>query len=248
MVSLQALTLAVLLLNGALLSGFLLASLTSSGASFSRRIRMLRRMVFVGLAAVAILAAGRAFSALYWLIPVANFLLFGVGAFVLWRTPKQPSKWTDPASLENYVSRLETELAERRKIERELAFMASIAERDPNCVIQMSGSGDLGYRNPAAEQTFPDLRTLGNRHPIFAGVSDVMAIIHSEGKTQFRRPVRYAERVYEQQITWSAETQKLGLYMTDVTEWKRLDQLKTDLLNTVSHEFRTPLSSILAAV
>jgi signal transduction histidine kinase len=248
MVSTLTLTFALLLINSALLLGFLCLAFLPVNLSFAKRVRLLRWILLFGLLVLAAASPLRHFAEAQAAVACLGVFVLGMTALLICRTPQATKKQRDPVWLEGYVTKLESELTERRGIERELAFMASIAERDPNCVIELGALGELGYRNPAADSTFPDLKTLGSRHPIFAGFSDVMELIHREGKTTFRRPVRYADRVYEQQITWSAESQKLGLYMTDVTEWKRLDQLKTDLLNTVSHEFRTPLSSILAAV
>jgi NtrC-family two-component system sensor histidine kinase KinB len=46
------------------------------------------------------------------------------------------------------------------------------------------------------------------------------------------------------------ERQLVGvtLMLTDVTRWRHLDEVKTDLISTVSHELKTPLTSIRLAV
>jgi signal transduction histidine kinase len=248
MVTVEILNSAALLFSSALLMGLLFVFFTPAKLSFAKRLSLLRRLWFGTAAVVILLVLARQTAALR-LLAFASSVTTLAGATLLFaRKPSKTSTRRDALWLEDYVRRLENELAERGQVERELAFMASIAERDPNCVIQLGPNGELGYRNPATDESFPDLRAAGIRHPILAGLGEVMELIRRDGKTQFRRPVRYGERVYEQQITWSVGTQKLGLYMTDVTEWKRLDQLKTELMNTVSHEFRTPLSSILAGV
>jgi signal transduction histidine kinase len=38
------------------------------------------------------------------------------------------------------------------------------------------------------------------------------------------------------------------LMLTDVTRWRHLDEVKTDLISTVSHELKTPLTSIRLAI
>ncbi|MGL4847747.1 MAG: ATP-binding protein [Clostridium sp.] len=49
---------------------------------------------------------------------------------------------------------------------------------------------------------------------------------------------------------WFNGCQNIGtvILMHDITKFKELDKMKTDLLNTISHEFRTPLTSISMAV
>src|SRR5262249_45069118 len=91
----------------------------------------------------------------------------------------------------------------------------------------------------------PDLDAQGVRHPALAGLPEVVRLLQRDKKSVFRRPFPDGERVYEQQITWSPISRRISLYMTDITEWKRLNQLKTELLNTVSHEFRSPLTSLI---
>jgi signal transduction histidine kinase len=46
------------------------------------------------------------------------------------------------------------------------------------------------------------------------------------------------------------ERQLVGvtLMLTDVTRWRHLDEVKTDLISTVSHELKTPLTSIRLAI
>ncbi|MGL4874933.1 MAG: ATP-binding protein [Clostridium sp.] len=49
---------------------------------------------------------------------------------------------------------------------------------------------------------------------------------------------------------WFNKNENIGtvVLMHDITKFKELDKMKTDLLNTISHEFRTPLTSISMAV
>ena len=238
--------LALLLMDAVLLTGFLYVIFAPQALSFARRTRILRYSflagAFLGISVLPFAGAAR-------LIPgalAANALLILVMGILLARKASPHRRRQDPTWLQQYIQRLETEMRNRSDIERELAFIAGVAERDPNSIIEISVDGTLGYRDPAAVKTFPDLDILKTNHPVLAGLHDAAGILRRDGKESLRRPFRYGDRVFEQQITWSRQADRLCLYMTDVTEWKRLDQMKTELLNTVSHEFRTPLSGILA--
>ena len=68
------------------------------------------------------------------------------------------------------AKKLETEFADRRKIEQELAHLASFAEQDPTAIIEMDRRGALRYLNPAAEQASRRLAVQGKDPPHFRGI------------------------------------------------------------------------------
>ncbi len=146
------------------------------------------------------------------------------------------------------TEKMEAEFAERRKIERELAHLASFAEMDPNIIIETDMTGNVLYRNIVAQEEFPDLETRGREHPLLDGLKAVVEVFRNEKKSLLSRLLKVGERVFRQQITLIDQGARLRIYVTDVTELKRLDQLKTEFVNTVSHELRTPLTGLQASV
>jgi len=60
--------------------------------------------------------------------------------------------------------------------------------------------------------------------------------------------LKIGEKIYDQQISLLDGGPRVRLYFRDITELKRLDQLKTDFVNMVSHELRSPLTTIKASV
>ena len=63
--------------------------------------------------------------------------------------------------LQGLTNKFETEFAQRRQIERELAHLASFAEMDPNCILETDLEGKILYRNIVAQAEFPDLEVRG---------------------------------------------------------------------------------------
>jgi len=158
--------------------------------------------------------------------------------------PRRPSYET----LEKMILKLEADLADRRAIERELAHLASYSEMAPSPIIETDVHQKIHYVNPAAQQEFPGIEATGFAHPVFDGLPAVLTALKNEEQTLITRPLKIGEKIYDQQISLLDGGPRVRLYFRDITELKRLDQLKTDFVNMVSHELRSPLTTIKASV
>src|ERR1700704_1689371 len=103
-----------------------------------------------------------------------------------WRRSRRPSA----EALQRLTDKFEDEFAERRKIEQELAHLASFAEMDPNFVLETDLEGHVIYQNIVAQEEFPDLRTMGPKHPLLEGLGAVSQVFRNEQKTLLSRPVK----------------------------------------------------------
>lgn len=137
-----------------------------------------------------------------------------------------------------------TDITERKQAERELARLASFAEQNPNPIIELDPTGHVTYLNAAAAQQFPDLSSLGPRHPFLQGLGSVVSALQGGRETLFVREVTLGTRVYEQHLSHLQEDGRLRIYMADITERKHVERLKDEFMNTVSHELRTPLATL----
>ncbi len=167
-------------------------------------------------------------------------------AFHLRRRLKQMTR--EKLTFDKMNAKLEADLADRRQIERELAHMASFADMAPNPIVEINPDGSVGYQNPAAEKDFPTLLEEAATHPLFEGLSAAVELLTREKRELMTRPLRVGQRVYDQQISLLNGGPRVRLYMSDITELKRLDQLKSDFVNMVSHELRTPLTTMGASI
>lgn len=157
---------------------------------------------------------------------------------------KEPSR----EDLEKLADKFAEEMAERRLIERELAHMASFAEMAPDPMIETDTDRTIRYCNPAAMHEFPELEKAGWSHPAFEGLTELLEMMRREEKVLLKRPIKIGERIFDQQVALLDGGPRVRLYFRDITELKRLDQLKTDFVNMVSHELRSPLTTIQASV
>ncbi|MBI4126944.1 MAG: HAMP domain-containing histidine kinase [Deltaproteobacteria bacterium] len=127
----------------------------------------------------------------------------------------------------------------------EIAWLASFPEENPNPIIEVDRSGVISYMNPAARNRIPDLADRGGDHTLLDGIESLFEEL-SAGV--IRREVEWGDCVYEQEVHRVPGGKAIRIYMNDITERKRLEQLKDSFVSTVSHELRTPLSIIKGAV
>ncbi len=111
--------------------------------------------------------------------------------------------------------------------------MASFPEYNPNPVIEIDMDGGINYFNPAARTLFPDLEEKGTGHPYLAGIQDVISAARSQGALDILREVQVDQSWYQQSISYVKEYQCLRVYSLDVTEQKRVEQERVQLVNSL---------------
>ena len=130
----------------------------------------------------------------------------------------------------------------------EIVFAALL---DP--IVIFSADGEIAYQNPAAERLRKKLAATETALPI---VPMAMNVLHGEGD--------YLPESFDQSICVRVDDREkfllprvIGLQdggsgavviLHDVTRFRLLDDVKTNLVATVSHELKTPLTSIRMAV
>ncbi len=113
-----------------------------------------------------------------------------------------------------------------KRAEEELRRLASFPRLNPNPIIETSVEGEPTYLNPEAERRFPDVRTLGGRHPALADLGPVAQKIRNSHGRPFVREARIGGRYYQQVIYAVPHNGLLRVYSTDVTE-RRLAEEET---------------------
>ncbi len=113
---------------------------------------------------------------------------------------------------------------DRKKVERELARLASFAWQNPNAVLECNFSGDILYLNPAGQTLFPALKTEGSRHPFLEKMDELAAGLQREKKDFLIREITVEGRVFEQHISLVPERQVIRSYIADITERKAAEE------------------------
>ncbi len=110
---------------------------------------------------------------------------------------------------------------EHQRAQEEIVRLASHPRLNPNPVIEVGRSREMTYANPAAERLFPDLASLGVRHPMLTGVMDFFGLLYEEGGREAVREVRVGEVSYEEHISYVPESGLIRIYAIDITERKK---------------------------
>jgi PAS domain-containing protein len=107
----------------------------------------------------------------------------------------------------------------KREVEK-YAHLASFPEANPNPVLELDPKGTIKYMNPATIHLFPNLATLGTKHPFLADWAQVVKELQSSnwGKSIVRGVV-VEGLVYEQLVSVVTENQ-IRMYGRNVTELK----------------------------
>lgn len=144
----------------------------------------------------------------------------------------------------NAVQQKRQHLETERKLKRLVAFL----DKNPNPIIEMNRERKITYQNAAAQRFFPELQELGERHPLLEDTSSLWEDLHSLENQFIVREFKQKESVFQAEFTIVPAHDLIGIYISDITERKRLEEVKARLVSTVSHELRTPLAIILGCL
>ena len=111
------------------------------------------------------------------------------------------------------------DVSERKQSEEALAKLASIPLLNPNPVIEADLGGTIKFMNPAAEKSFPDLRTTGAQHPLFQGLESIAAVSSKDGELHSHvRDIKTGNEWYEQAIYFVQGTGVVRFYCRNITK------------------------------
>ncbi len=130
------------------------------------------------------------------------------------------------------------------EIEKEKLLIESLFKLLPDLVILINKRGEVLYFNEKAKENFQNIER-GNfyyefiKEPEFLNKFEkALEIEESEGEISLNNKIFYLK------IKKIPETDNLLLVLTDITEMKKLEEIKKDFTLNLSHELKTPLTLI----
>lgn len=190
--------------------------------------------------------------------------LFIYSAFMLWQFKRihdwlQNEEDTDPpecSGILGYISdriyRLQrSQLRERQQLEADVEYLRASFTSLSDAVVMINRKGKIDWCNPAA------VRFLGLRlpddlnHPIVNLLRDpaFISFYEKEGAAEpiiIPAPMDAERSLYVQKSLFGKGN--VLLFVRDITEMIKLEQMRKDFVSNVSHELRTPLTVLMGYV
>ncbi|MEA5535607.1 EAL domain-containing protein [Crocosphaera sp. XPORK-15E] len=99
-----------------------------------------------------------------------------------------------------------------------LKNVSSLADSNPNPIIEIDFQGQITYLNAAAKMKFSDLSQLKLNHPILQGLGGGKS---SQEGTSFVREVQVEQAFFEQHIHYLTENQSIRTYLFEITKYRK---------------------------
>lgn len=101
-----------------------------------------------------------------------------------------------------------------------LSRLASFPELFIHPIVEVSTSGEITYRNPAAIQQFPSLLEDKMSHPILAGIVEAAS---SSDKHQLVREICISDCIFEQSLSYIPQSDLIRSYLVDITDRRQAE-------------------------
>jgi PAS domain S-box-containing protein len=141
-----------------------------------------------------------------------------------------------------------------REIERERARLSAFLSSTTDMIIVVDRAGRIVLANPAARQVFEQGKKWENHQLSEVVHNEALLDLFSKARrhqaTFGEVPLPDGRTLYASLSPITGGDEQIAGWvaaMQDVTYLKELDQMKTDFINAVSHDLRSPLSGILIA-
>lgn len=156
----------------------------------------------------------------------------------------------------NMIKRLKQyEESQLGKIMNERNKTLSVVKSISDPLLVLSSDYKINLLNSAAEELFEtDEKNALNKHFLLIVKDEelfekVTSIVDSDFSSDEIEQVKYGDKYYDVTIStinnYKSEVSDIILVFHNITELKKLDQAKDDFISIISHEFKTPLTSIM---
>ncbi|MDD3815779.1 MAG: PAS domain S-box protein [Desulfocapsaceae bacterium] len=117
---------------------------------------------------------------------------------------------------------IDRDITARKQAQEEILRLASFPKLHPSPVIELDSAGEISYLNPAAENLFPKLSTLGQSHPLLQStLEQIDALRQGKEQGEIVDEVKIEEATYELHISYVDDVKLIRIYVMDITQRKR---------------------------
>jgi PAS domain S-box-containing protein len=116
----------------------------------------------------------------------------------------------------------------RKKLEENNVYLASFPEMNIYPILELDQAGNLKYQNPACKHIFPELPTLGLKHPFFASWTSAIQELQGAKTVQ---PCIYdvtVDNLVYEQAYFAIGKNQIRIYTRDITKRKQAEEKLAD--------------------
>ncbi len=126
-----------------------------------------------------------------------------------------------------------TDITEKKKAHKEVAWLATFPENDPVSIIELGPEGKITYVNPMSSSLFPDLKKKELSHPILCEIQPFVRDLKLKGSSRSFREVQYYQSHYHQNISLVPNQNLIRISNIDITARIQAEQevLASELKN-----------------
>lgn len=194
----------------------------------SVRARMLR--AFLPLTAIIVLLEGLLNEIAVDSLNI-NHALFSVALTLIFIAVTTVSVTQVARVISRTIERAE---ADRERMAKETAWLASFPQRNPNPITEVDLGGSIQYVNPVAEEVMPDLRKRGLQHPWLSEWESVARAFRDGRNHAQQREVRVGNTWFLQTLSYVPELHRVRLYGVDITNRKEADLARREATRALS--------------
>ncbi len=125
---------------------------------------------------------------------------------------------------------------EQSDLKKDVNWLASFPETNPNPILEVDLGGLIQYANPAVRRLFPTLLDQGTAHPYLGDWKAVMERFYKEPSLDLVRDVVVEGRAYQQAIYYVERYNHLRVYGRDITVRKKAEEALLDTNTTLQEQ------------
>ena len=168
-----------------------------------------------------------------------------IGGEELWFSAKISMRKDDSGEFAG-VTQVARNITERKRAEKEIKNLAKFPSENPSPVLRVAQDGVILYANKMSSSLLDVWGCqVGERLP--DDLCQLAVDILRSGSNQDVE-VECGALIFSLMFAPMVDGNYINIYGRDITESKRLAQMKTEFIANVSHELRTPLASIMGFI
>ena len=137
-----------------------------------------------------------------------------------------------------------TDITERKQTEAKITHLASFPRLNPDPIIELNRDGSLNYVNPAAKNIFPDLGSVGTRHPFLLNWQTAVTQLSAQENDSLVREIMVGDCIYSQIFQYIESSKTIRIYCQDITSRKQAENALAESENL----FRTSFESATVGI